>query len=129
MNKLQNLLILLFLFAQLSCVKEETQEPINFEFVGTFNGQPFNFSDNNLMLEKREDPATKKIDHYIQKSIFGNPISGFKGLSFHFYFGETNVSYKWFKTMVGQQLLHRTTKPFLLVLVNNEGKKFENSIG
>ncbi|WP_421794681.1 hypothetical protein [Haliscomenobacter sp.] len=122
MKKFHNLFIVLFLLAQLSCKKDEIQDPVIFEFVGTYNDQPFSFSGANLGLGKGKEIATNKIT-YSQTSSFGNPIPISKGIRFDFSFGETNASYGLVKSFVGQSLINKgLNDPSLRILVFNEGE-------
>lgn len=122
MKKFGKLIIIMFLLAQLSCKKDEIQDPITFEFIGTYNNQPFSFSGANLGLGKGKEFSTNKIT-YDQASSFGNPIPISKGIRFDFSFGETNASYDLVKSFVGQRLIDKgLDAPSLRILVFNEGE-------
>jgi hypothetical protein len=129
MKKFHNLFIVLFLLAQLSCKKDEIQDPVIFEFVGTYNDQPFSFSNNQVVLEKGKIFATDQTT-YGQRSVFGNPVSQSKGILFGFSFGESRPTYDWVKTFDGQQLLDaETEEPSLRITIFNEGEIARSNYG
>lgn len=129
MKKLQNLTIVLLLLIVLGCKKDEIQDPVIFEFIGTYNNQPFNFSDNNLGLGKGGDFTSNKV-FYSQSSSFGNPVPISKGIRFGFSFGESRPTYDWVKTFDGQQLLDAEAEvPSLRITIFNEGEVVHSNSG
>ena len=122
MKNVQTLIIGSLLFLLCSCKKDEIQDSVIFEFVGTYNDQAFSFSGANLGLGKGKEFSTNKIT-YSQTSSFGNPIPISKGIRFDFSFGETNASYDLVKSFIGQNLIDKgLNAPSLRILVFNEGE-------
>ncbi|MDX2069228.1 MAG: hypothetical protein SFV55_12460 [Haliscomenobacter sp.] len=129
MKKFQIILAVLFLSLQLSCTKDDLQESIVFGFTGTYNDQPFSFSNNQIILEKGKIFATDQTT-YGQRSVFGNPVSQSKGILFGFSFGESRPTYDWVKTFDGQQLLDaETEEPSLRITIFNEGEIVRSNYG
>lgn len=129
MKNVQTLIIGTLLFLLCSCKKDEIQDPVTFEFIGTYNDQPFSFSNNQIILEKGKIFATDQTN-YGQRSIFGNPVSHSKGILFGFSFGESRPTYDWVKTFDGQQLLDaETEEPSLRITIFNEGEIARSNYG